>query len=172
MPTSLVPRFSRLLHAVSCLFLLLATSIPSSDAQTLTSIAPRAACNADVQCSGTQGRVYLIFACRIPSGPPRGIAILQCVTQYSKIATCKKEKESPHLGKGKCGPVGGGDLCICNPFWEGNNCNQQIRNIDIEYEAGVMSGGLAGIVIGSLIIIPLSTGILLYAMHIKDCFDD
>eukprot|EP00392_Amoebophrya_sp_AT5.2_P010799 g10866.t1 len=75
-------------------------------------------------------------------------------------------------GNGACGPVGGGDLCICHPFFEGNNCNQAIRQVNMDREGGITSAGLAGIVIGSLVVIPLATCGFFYALHINDCLDD
>ncbi|CAD7931425.1 unnamed protein product [Amoebophrya sp. A25] len=75
-------------------------------------------------------------------------------------------------GNGVCGPLGGGDLCICNPFWEGMYCETRIRDIKIEYEGGISGGGLAGIVVGSILIIPATTGVLLFMMARSDCLDD
>ena len=73
---------------------------------------------------------------------------------------------------GKCAPVFAGDLCICDMFWEGNDCNTPIETVPMRWDGGMSSGDLAAAVLLPLIGIPVGTGALMRYLSKNDCFDD
>lgn len=54
-------------------------------------------------------------------------------------------------GNGNCAPEASADLCLCDPFWEGNKCDIAIPRTTEEIDGGLGSGDVALIVILTLI---------------------
>ena len=70
-------------------------------------------------------------------------------------------------GRGKCVSPG---ICVCDRFYEGNCCQTKLPEVLFESEGALSVGGLAGVVLGPLIALPVLTAVLIVYMVKQDCF--